>query len=99
MVMSDRDIQSTRDILSVMSGDEEIKELAELREKSLRDEISRINGARQEGIHTTGIGSSNAMTDFLYYRLKESLKIAKRIDIIISFLIESGGPMILNDLE
>ncbi|SDP79100.1 hypothetical protein SAMN04488529_11758 [Clostridium gasigenes] len=39
MVMGDRDIQSARDILSVMSVDKEIKELTELRKKSLRDEI------------------------------------------------------------
>lgn len=48
MAMADSDIKNARDILSVMSGDKQIKDLADLREKSLRDEISRINGAREE---------------------------------------------------
>ncbi|MBB6715568.1 DEAD/DEAH box helicase family protein [Clostridium gasigenes] len=59
-------------------------------------------GIAEKGIYTTGISSSNAITggdDFLYYRLKESFKTSKRIDIIVSFLMESGVRMILNDLE
>lgn len=36
---------------------------------------------------------------FLYYQLKISMKKAKRIDIIVSFLMESGVRMILKDLE
>lgn len=50
MAIADNDIKSARDILTIISGDKEVKELAELREKSLKDEISRISGAREEGI-------------------------------------------------
>ena len=36
---------------------------------------------------------------FLYYQLKMSLMKAKQVDIIVSFLMESGVRMILNDLR
>ncbi len=36
---------------------------------------------------------------FLYYQLKMSMKQAKRIDIIVSFLMESGVRMVLKDLK
>lgn len=36
---------------------------------------------------------------FLYYQMKLSILKAKRIDIIVSFLMESGVRMILNDLK
>lgn len=36
---------------------------------------------------------------FLYYQLKMSIQRAKRIDIIVSFLMESGVRLILNDLK
>lgn len=36
---------------------------------------------------------------FLYYQLKMSMMKAKRVDIIVSFLMESGVRMILNDLK
>ena len=36
---------------------------------------------------------------FLYYQLKMSMQKAKRIDIIVSFLMESGVKMILKDLK
>lgn len=45
---------------------------------------------------------SNAITgnkNYLINRLKTSIKKAKRIDIIVSFLMESGVKMILNDLK
>lgn len=50
-----------------------------------------------------GAGSiSNAVTgdkNYLYYRLKESFKKAEKIDIIVSFLMESGVKLILNDIR
>lgn len=45
---------------------------------------------------------SNAVTgdkNYLYYRLKESFKKADKIDIIVSFLMESGVKLILNDIR
>lgn len=37
--------------------------------------------------------------DFLYYRLKESFKSADRIDIIVSFLMESGVKLLMEDIR
>lgn len=45
---------------------------------------------------------SNAITgdkNYLYYRLKESIKRAEQIDIIVSFLMESGVKLIIKDLK
>lgn len=45
---------------------------------------------------------SNAITgdkNYLYYKLRESFKNAKRIDIIVSFLMESGVKLLLSELE
>ena len=36
---------------------------------------------------------------FLYYQLKMSMAKAKQIDIIVSFLMESGVRMILSDIK
>ncbi|MDE7478027.1 MAG: NgoFVII family restriction endonuclease, partial [Lachnospiraceae bacterium] len=53
----------------------------------------------------TVVESTDVMTGdtnqsrFLYYQLKMSLMKAKRVDIIVSFLMESGVKMILNDLR
>lgn len=56
-------------------------------------------------LDNTVIESTDVMTGdrdcsrFLYYQLKMSMMKAKRIDIIVSFLMESGVRMILNDLK
>ena len=47
-------------------------------------------------------GKLNAITgdkNFLYYRLKESFKRSEKIDIVVSFLMESGVKLILNDIR
>ncbi|MCI8410477.1 MAG: hypothetical protein HFJ09_14600, partial [Lachnospiraceae bacterium] len=36
---------------------------------------------------------------FLYWQLKDSINHAERIDIIVSFLMESGVKMIIEDLK
>lgn len=52
-----------------------------------------------------GIERSNVMTGdvnkgrFLYYQLKLSIMNAKKIDIVVSFLMESGVRMLLKDLK
>lgn len=56
----------------------------------------------EKEISADSIKKLNAITgdtNFLYYRLKESFKEAKEIDIIVSFLMESGVKLILNDLK
>lgn len=56
-------------------------------------------------LDNTVIESTDVMTGnrdrsrFLYYQLKMSMMKAKRVDIIVSFLMESGVRMILNDLK
>ena len=51
-------------------------------------------------IETTDVmtGDRN-LNRFLYYQLKMSIRNAKRIDIIVSFLMESGVRLILSDLK
>ena len=59
----------------------------------------------EERIDTYEIESTNVMTGdrdrsrYLYYQLKMSVAEAKQIDIIVSFLMESGVRMLLNDMK
>lgn len=56
------------------------------------------NEIKEKEIYT----SSNVITgnnNYLYYRLKEAMKKSKSIDIIVSFLMESGVKLILEDLR
>lgn len=49
--------------------------------------------------HTDVITGDTDKNKYLYYQLKESISKANKIDIIVSFLMESGVKMILNDLK
>lgn len=49
--------------------------------------------------HTDVITGDKDKNKYLYYQLKESISKANKIDIIVSFLMESGVRMILNDLK
>ena len=59
----------------------------------------------EERIDTYEIESTNVMTGdrdrsrYLYYQLKMSMAKAKQIDIIVSFVMESGVRMLLNDMK
>ncbi len=59
----------------------------------------------EEELGYTAIGPTDVMTGdrcqsrFLYYQLKMSIRQAERIDIIVSFLMESGVRMLLKDLK
>lgn len=61
--------------------------------------------AEKVGIDELQIESTDVMTGdrnrnrFLYYQLKGSMLKADRIDIIVSFLMESGVRLILKDLK
>ena len=46
---SDGEIKEAMDVLYNISGDKETVMLAEMREKAIMDEQSRLNGARKEG--------------------------------------------------
>ena len=45
-----KEIKKAQEELEYLTGDEEERRIAFLREKAIRDEISNINGARKEGI-------------------------------------------------
>ena len=62
--------------------------------------MAQFNLAEELNIEPTDVmtGDRNKMR-YLYYQLKMSMRQAKRIDIIVSFLMESGVRMILNDLK
>jgi predicted transposase/invertase (TIGR01784 family) len=47
---TDGEIKEAMDVLYKISGDKEAIMLAEMREKAVRDEQSRLNGARKEGL-------------------------------------------------
>ena len=44
-----KEIKKAQEELEYLSGDEEARRIAELREKAIRDEITNIEGARAEG--------------------------------------------------
>ena len=50
MKVEDAEIKEAMDILYEISGDTELVQLAELRDKAIRDEKSRLSGAKEEGI-------------------------------------------------
>lgn len=58
-------IKEAKKELEYLTGDEEIRRLAELREKAIRDEVTNINDARRKGIEEG--------------EKKEKLEIAKRM--------------------
>lgn len=62
-----------------------------------------VNNIAHKEIAVDKISLSNAITggekNYLIYRLKESFKFAKKIDIIVSFIMESGVKAIINDLK
>lgn len=47
--MADPKIKKARGVLNYLSEDEEVIRLAELRKKKIMDEISRLEGAKEEG--------------------------------------------------
>lgn len=64
-----------------------------------------VSETQETSLHIETIEPINVMTGdknkarFLYYQLKMSMSQAQRIDIIVSFLMESGVRMILKDLQ
>lgn len=67
--------------------------------------MAESNSQEAVNIEEVQIGLTDVMTGdknkgrFLYYQLKMSMHKAKQIDIIVSFLMESGVRMILKDLK
>ncbi len=73
-------------------------------ERHLKEEIE-IKNSPEITIDQDSIGRTSVMTGdinkarYLLYQLKFSMKEAERIDIIVSFLMESGVRLLLNDLQ
>lgn len=66
------------------------------------EEINNSGLRENEELHiepTDVMTGDRNRSRFLYYQLKISMKKARRIDIIVSFLMESGVKMILRDLQ
>lgn len=66
-------------------------------EEMIQENTIQIDGLQIE--HTSVMTGDKNKSRFLYYQLKMSMLKAKRIDIIVSFLMESGVRMILKDLK
>lgn len=61
-----------------------------------------MNKFIEENQFVTNKNRNNAITgdkNYLYYRLKESFKTADKIDIIVSFLMESGVKLLIDDIR
>ena len=72
---------------------QKIKDIEQIGEKL---DISIKGPVLNEGTYSNAITGDKK---YLYYSLKESFKKAEVIDIIVSFLMESGVKLIINDLK
>lgn len=66
------------------------------------DEIKKLDKVLEKEIDYNTVTTSNSTTgdkDHLYPKLKQSFKTATTIDIIVSFLMESGVKLLLQDLK
>ena len=63
--MSEPAIKKAHDILNYLSSDKETVRLAELRQKAIFDEISRLEGAEEEGIKKTKFLIAKNLLDIL----------------------------------
>lgn len=67
--------------------------------------MAEFNSAEKMNIEAAEIESTDVMTGdkdkrmYLYYQLVNSIKKADRVDIIVSFLMESGVKMLLSELD
>ena len=63
------------------------------------DFVKTTDAGEFEIEHTDVMTGDRNKNRFLYYQLKTSMQTAGKIDIIVSFLMESGVRMILKDLK
>ena len=83
-----KEIKKAQEELEYLSGDEEARRIAELREKAIRDEITNLEGARAEG---ELIGEARGKAEG---EINKSMEIAKKLKekgIVISEIIEITG--------
>ena len=67
----DTEIKEAMDVLYNISGDKELIQLAEMRDKAIRDEKSRLQGARDEGIKQ---GAKDALAKSTIKLLRKKFK-------------------------
>ena len=63
------------------------------------DTAENVNTGTVEIVSTDVMTGDRDRKMFLYYQLIRSIREAKQIDIIVSFLMESGVKLLLKDLE
>ena len=80
IMVKDHEIKEAMDILSQISGDEEIVRLAEMREKAILDENTRLNAAKKQGIE---LGEIKARREDILDNLKEIGEVSKELISII----------------
>ena len=68
VMKTDGEIKEAMDVLYKISGDKEAIMLAEMREKAIMDEQSRLNGARKEGLEK---GKKEGLKETIIDNLKE----------------------------
>ena len=71
MKKEDTEIKEAMDVLYNISGDKELIQLAEMRDKTIRDEKSRLQGARDEGIKQ---GAKDALAKSTIKLLRKKFK-------------------------
>ncbi len=71
MKKEDTEIKEAMDVLYNISGDKELIQLAEMRDKAIRDEKSRLQGARDEGIKQ---GAKDALAKSTIKLLRKKFK-------------------------
>ena len=64
-------------------------------------ELSTVDKVYEKSIeyNSETLNTSTGDKDYLYPKLKQSFKTATSIDIIVSFLMESGVKLLLQDLK
>lgn len=87
MAEMDKDIRKAKDILSLISSDKEVQQLAEMREKALLDYNSNISGAREEG-EAKGRAEEKEKIAVNILDLADDETIAKKTGLAVQFVKE-----------
>lgn len=91
-----KEIKKAKEELEYLTGDEEERRLAELREKAIRDEKANLKGAKEEGIKE-GIkegkkeGIKEGLKKGIQEGIKETAKKLKEINMNIEMIVQATG--------
>ena len=95
MAEMDKDIRKAKDILSLISSDKEVQQLAEMREKALLDYNSNISGAREEG-EAKGRAEEKEKIAINILDLADDETIAKKTGLAVQFVKELRAKNVKN---